>query len=207
MVVIITSFSSVGAAGFGNGISIYTQAGTYTSGHGGILQFQNEDVITGGIRAIRDGGSWGGSLLFYTHNTSAGNTFNTTFVEGMRLTSSGNLSIGNNNDTYKLDVSGTGRFNGSGSNGYLYVSGNAGAGGSTNPAYLQGMNFSWNKSNGGGESLITYTGAGGGSNIRFGIGYWNNTTYSEQFTIASTGAATFSSTNTKCLSYLCSCFK
>jgi len=55
------------------------------------------------------------------------------------------------------------------------------------------MNFSWNKSNGGGESLITYTNQGGGSNIRFGIGYWNNSTYSEQFSIASSGAATFSS--------------
>jgi hypothetical protein len=49
------------------------------------------------------------------------------------------------------------------------------------------MNFSWNKSNGGGESLITYANAGGGSNIRFGVGYWNNTTYSEQFSIISSG--------------------
>jgi hypothetical protein len=101
----ITSFSSVGVAGFGNGINIHTQAGTYTSGHGGILQFQNEDVITGGIRGIRDGGSWGGSLLFYTHNTSAGNTFNSTFVEGMRLTSNGNLLLGTVSDgVYRLDV-------------------------------------------------------------------------------------------------------
>lgn len=101
----ITSFSGVGVAGFGNGINIHTQAGTYTTGHGGILQFQNEDVITGGIRAIRDGGSWGGALLFYTHNTSAGNTFNTTFVEGMRLTSNGNLLLGTVSDgVYRLDV-------------------------------------------------------------------------------------------------------
>ena len=101
----ITSFSAVGVAGFGNGINIHTQAGTYTAGHGGILQFQNEDVITGGIRGIRDGGSWGGSLLFYTHNTSAGNTFNSTFVEGMRLTSNGNLLLGTVSDgVYRLDV-------------------------------------------------------------------------------------------------------
>jgi hypothetical protein len=113
---------------------------------------------------------------------------------GTSYFNSGNLLIGTTTDAgYKLDVNGTGRFSGGGSNGYLYVSGNAGAGGPTNPAYLQGMNFSWNKSNGGGESLLTYTNQGGGSNIRFGIGYWNNSTYSEQFSIASTGAATFSS--------------
>lgn len=34
-------------------------------------------------------------------------------TETIRLNSSGNLSIGNTNDTYKLDVSGTGRFSGS----------------------------------------------------------------------------------------------
>jgi hypothetical protein len=89
----ITSFSSIGAAGFDNGITIYTQPGTYTAGHGGILQFQNEDVITGGIRAIRDGGSWGGALLFYTHNTTAGNTFGTTFTENMKLSNDGILSV------------------------------------------------------------------------------------------------------------------
>ena len=89
----ITSFSGVGAAGFGNGITIHTQPGTYTAGHGGILQFQNEDVITGGIRAIRDGGSWGGALLFYTHNTTAGNTFGTTFTENMKLSNDGILSV------------------------------------------------------------------------------------------------------------------
>jgi hypothetical protein len=62
-----------------------------------MLQFQNEDVYTGGIRGIRDGGSWGGSLLFYTHNTTAGNTFNSTFVERMRIDSTGTLTI---NSTY-----------------------------------------------------------------------------------------------------------
>jgi hypothetical protein len=30
----------------------------------------------------------------------------------MTLNASGNLSIGNTNDTYKLDVTGTGRFSG-----------------------------------------------------------------------------------------------
>jgi len=38
------------------------------------------------------------------------NIFSTNGSERMRLNASGNLSIGNTNDTYKLDVTGTGRF-------------------------------------------------------------------------------------------------
>ena len=38
--------------------------------------------------------------------------FNTNGNERMRISASGNLSIGNTNDTYKLDVSGTGRYTG-----------------------------------------------------------------------------------------------
>jgi hypothetical protein len=39
---------------------------------------------------------------------TAGNAI--TFTQAMTLNASGNLSIGNTNDTYKLDVTGTGRF-------------------------------------------------------------------------------------------------
>jgi hypothetical protein len=126
-----------------------------------------------------------GAIRFFT---VGGTTSNLATTESMRIAAGGNVLIGTTTDAgYKLDVSGSGRFNGTGTNGYLYISGNAGAGGSTNPVHLQGMNFSWNKSNGGGESLITYTDAGSGSNIRFGVAYWNNTTYSEQFSIVSSG--------------------
>ena len=44
----------------------------------------------------------GGALYFYPNGSTSG--------EKMRLHASGNLSIGNTNDTYKLDVSGQGRF-------------------------------------------------------------------------------------------------
>jgi hypothetical protein len=44
----------------------------------------------------------GGALYFYPNGSTSG--------EKMRLHASGNLSIGNTNDTYKLDVTGTGRF-------------------------------------------------------------------------------------------------
>ena len=42
---------------------------------------------------------------------TAGNAIS--FTQAMTLNASGNLSIGNTNDTYKLDVNGTGRFTGS----------------------------------------------------------------------------------------------
>jgi hypothetical protein len=151
--------------------------------------------------------SGGGSQLVMSTTFAGGNTYGISpFIAGVSnggfevkditnnatriaiAASSGNVLINSTSDAgFKLDVNGTGRFSGGGSNGYLYVSGNAGAGGSTNPAYLQGMNFSWNKSNAEGESLLTYTNQGGGSNIRFGIGYWNNSTYSEQLSITSGG--------------------
>jgi hypothetical protein len=49
---------------------------------------------------------------FWRISTSgtAGNAIS--FTQAMTLNASGNLSIGNTNDTYKLDVSGTGRFTG-----------------------------------------------------------------------------------------------
>jgi hypothetical protein len=46
----------------------------------------------------------GGALYFYPNGSTSG--------EKMRLHASGNLSIGNTNNTYKLDVEGTGRFSG-----------------------------------------------------------------------------------------------
>jgi hypothetical protein len=47
---------------------------------------------------------------FIAPSGTAGNTF--TFTQAMTLNASGNLSIGNTNDTYKLDVTGTGIFRG-----------------------------------------------------------------------------------------------
>lgn len=114
----ITVFSTIGAAAFDNGINIITAPGTYTTGHGGILQFQNEDVITAGIRGVRDPGSWASSLLFYTHTSGTGNTFGTTFTEKMRLGDTGNLSVVGN---IKTD----GVVNWNGTNGALSYGGGA----------------------------------------------------------------------------------
>jgi len=52
-----------------------------------------------------------GVIAFYNSTTgTAGNAIS--FTQAMTLNASGNLSVGNTNDTYKLDVSGTGRFTG-----------------------------------------------------------------------------------------------
>ena len=97
--------AGVGTPGFNNGIAIVTGNGTYTANHGGILQFQNEDVITAAIRGVRESG-WGSGLALYTHNTSSGNTFGTTVVERMRIAESGNVGIGTTAPEKLLHISG-----------------------------------------------------------------------------------------------------
>jgi hypothetical protein len=97
--------AGAGTPAFNNGIAIVTGNSTYTTGHGGILQFQNEDVITAAIRGVRESG-WGSGMALYTHNTSSGNTFGTTVVERMRITEAGNVGIGTTGPITKLEVYG-----------------------------------------------------------------------------------------------------
>ena len=54
---------------------------------------------------VQDGST---HLWYQATSGTAGNAIS--FTQAMTLNASGNLSIGNTNDTYKLDVSGTGRF-------------------------------------------------------------------------------------------------
>jgi hypothetical protein len=61
-------------------------------------------------RASRYEQGLGEHFWFTAPSGTAGNAI--TFTQAMTLNASGNLSIGNTNDTYKLDVSGTGRFTG-----------------------------------------------------------------------------------------------
>ena len=95
--------AGAGTPAFNNGIAILTGNGTYTTGHGGILQFQNEDVITAAIRGVRESG-WGSGLALYTHNTNSGNTFGTTVVERMRITEDGNVGINTTAPLAKLHI-------------------------------------------------------------------------------------------------------
>jgi hypothetical protein len=125
---------------------------------------------------------------------TAGNAISLT--QAMTLNASGNLSIGNTNDTYKLDVTGTGRFTGTitsqitGTQNLILNSTNSAGG------YIQ-----FERSG----TIVGYLGNAGsvtgsniddialqsGASLRLQTG-GNNT----RLTIASTGAATFSSTIT-----------
>ena len=64
-----------------------------------------------GYAARYSANSYVGQHAWYTAPSgTAGNAIS--FTQAMTLNASGNLSLGNTNDTYKLDVTGTGRFTG-----------------------------------------------------------------------------------------------
>lgn len=69
------------------------------------LAFRNAGTTYGGITAS-SGGSTFYSFNLHVFRNGAGST------EYMRITSAGNVSIGNTNNTYKLDVTGDARFSG-----------------------------------------------------------------------------------------------
>ena len=134
-------------------------------------------------------GTAAGDMAIANQSTSPGAIiFGTGTFEKMRMTASGNLSIGNTNDTYKLDVNGTGRFSDS-----VYVNDNKifGLRTSTNEYSIQYRDLDFR--------LI---GSSDSSTQRlFSFGYYtsNNVagTWNQKASINSyTGAATFSSSVT-----------
>jgi hypothetical protein len=80
------------ALGFDAGLWIQSNPGNGSAGRGGGITFHNLDVYTAGIYAIRQTESWNGALTFYTHTSSSGNTFGTTFTEKMRIDSVGRVT-------------------------------------------------------------------------------------------------------------------
>jgi hypothetical protein len=123
----------------------------------------------------------GGHAWQIAPSGTAGNAIS--FTQAMTLNASGNLSIGNTNDTYKLDVSGTGRFTQ-----FLYLNS------ASNTAGAQGLLFYNSGPNTGSRSWRL-------SNDQINWGDFaiqvsttqTGSTYITPLNIASTGAATFSS--------------
>ena len=119
---------------------------------------------------------------------TAGNAIG--FTQAMTLNASGNLSIGNTNDTYKLDVSGTGRFTStlrvtnSGTNTLIWAQGG-------NDAAGQGKG-NFRSSDQGGANYFDF----GRDNLATGNFVLTSGGGSPLLSIATTGAATFSANST-----------
>ena len=170
-----------------NGGSIYA-ANTYTFvGSNTVYTSAGDQYINTGFATVY--GQLSGEHRWYTAPSgTAGNAIS--FTQAMTLNASGNLSLGNTNDTYKLDVSGTGRFSNSASTILTLESSN-------------GSGFTAMQINSSGaKGLIgygTYLTTDGGVAIRtaasipFTIAIGGGT---PTFSLASTGAATFSSSVT-----------
>jgi hypothetical protein len=143
-----------------------------------------------------------GKHYWSTAGTStAGNTIS--FTQAMTLNASGNLSIGNTNDTYKLDVSGTGRFTGMltsslGNNNRIFTTNGATTGYlyadiiNTGGRLVWGVETSTGNTLGSGyDAYASVIASNTTANLNFG------TNAIKRFTLdGSTGAATFSSSVT-----------
>ena len=93
------------ALDFDAGVWVSANETDYTVGRGAGITMQNADVYTGGIYGIRQAGGWDGALVFYTHTSTSGNTFDTTFTEKLRITSDGKVGIGTTSPDASLEIS------------------------------------------------------------------------------------------------------
>jgi hypothetical protein len=110
--------------------------------------------------------------------------FSTGGTEGMRINASHHVGIGTTTPLGQFEVSGSD---------FSYFTANVG----TTPlsaSFSQGLALGWNRSNGNGESTITYS-TGSGFTPRLDFSSWNGTTYATQMTIKPSGNVGIGNTN------------
>jgi hypothetical protein len=168
---------SIGGNGYtGRAITAYANNADYA------ITFQQDNGSGGGLQMFSTAATWGADPIRISDGTST----------QLNLKSNGNLLIGTTSDSgYKLDVNGTGRFS-STSYTNLYVDGTNATGWGNNMAFRsQGTDFGYIGSIGSllgstTKDMTIWATAGNG----FGV-YTNGN--NQRLYIASTGAATFSS--------------
>jgi len=150
---------------------------------------RSTDTTTAGLSMLVNSGSNGvgsiatdngGHLTFDTGSTGAGQ------AERLRIDSSGKVKIGNTGGSGILNVD-----NGSNDGGYVHFANNVGSTTLTND---KGLAFGWNKSNGGGESVII---ANQGAGSTGGLVFATNTSggsYAERTRITSGGKLAINTT-------------
>ena len=165
------------------GIQINTWGGGIFSGSA-VTNFVHNNYYDGtNIKYFRNGSAalyqQNGNIHIW-YNAPSGTAGNTiSFTQAMTLNASGNLSIGNTNDSFKLDVTGT-----------LRTTGNITLGNGLSERILSASSYieMYNASTG---DMTLFSGFPGAS-----IKFCTNNSSTPKLTIASTGAATFSSSVT-----------
>jgi hypothetical protein len=153
------------------------------AGYGAELKFGE---ATGGyLAAIRHNYNVGTGLEFYTGGLAAGNL-------ALYINPSGNISIGNTNNTFKLDVSGTGRFTGSVTAvGTMQLADDGTYGSTYKTLGFTGITNGTHRIFAGTSDNLFIAAASGR-----GITFWVDGSSGNILTLASTGAATFSTSVT-----------
>jgi len=177
----------VGSTDAGNAGSINISVGLAGTTSGGLQLW----AATNQTHYIQFGDATSGAAPYtgyigYAHNNDS-LIFGTATSTKMTLNASGNLSLGNTNDTYKLDVTGTGRYSGA-------ITVNL----TTAASAINLVNTSTNNifttySNASNNTYIGLVGNNGVVQTNNDFEVYTGASYTKRLTIAHTGAATFSS--------------